>query len=805
MLIYFKCDIYNLLRLKGLRNLKFCEKDENILNNKILVEKILSLPNTKQININNQSIQKIRDKLIDFKTLFLNFKYFPTEDRTLTNVNKHSSIKNALEVHWPSQYYQGYSKLFKETLKSKFDHVIISPTTKFFDDFFEYFEGSVDFFENELLKNKSIKKVTFEFDDKKIDKEDNTWSWNKNDRHHGEYFNTIIKSTIKQKIKVIVDFKNFNKEEGLNSEYKRFIEFFNFFKLIQSDENLKNYLEIKNLKIEEINKFIEKVYFDEIKTIIVIDDQSKSKALKKFKDIELLDVNVDDWSYISTYEGHVDFEKATGKLEHSFHDLFEYDFFEHWSSDEFILNPGCCVPIVRKSYLDKSKKIIFNNLESIHFKYLDKDSYPNREKIFKNKIFEFPKSINFSKIKNFSIMNSPPCSLNSLKRLEKLEKLYFENNVDQKDNKWCELPTFKNLKKLKINLPYPFMSENRGNEFDVKNIENSTSLEEIELYIGESLNHDGTRWNTTDVDISNFAKLKNLKKLKLSTIDQTLIKNLDKLEYLEDLEIINPCMITADMKSDDGTIHEPLTEKDFHFLKDSKKLKRLKIFFPRFGEESHINLDVDKFLSLINPNLEVLDVDCNYEKNKLHLANEWYLQCITKFKNIVELDLDIGCNKGCDIKHDYSSEDNSPYQKEKRRREKNAINPVIIDLKKLRDLKKLSNFKCSFDENIGTRIENFQELNNINFNITVSNYDKFSTEDLEKIFENKGTVREKYLYNYQKNNPKEIINRKYDLSEENRNEYDKLESGTESKLTINNRSLLNILNERIRKKHKVKK
>ena len=68
--IYFKCDIYNLLRLKGLRNLKFCKKDEKILENKILTEKILSLPNTKQININNLSIQKIRDNLIDFKILF---------------------------------------------------------------------------------------------------------------------------------------------------------------------------------------------------------------------------------------------------------------------------------------------------------------------------------------------------------------------------------------------------------------------------------------------------------------------------------------------------------------------------------------------------------------------------------------------------------------------------------------------------------------------------------------------------------------------------------------------------------------
>ena len=67
-------------------------------------------------------------------------------------------------------------------------------------------------------------------------------------------------------------------------------------------------------------------------------------------------------------------------------------------------------------------------------------------------------------------MNSPPCSLNSLKKLEKLEKLYFDNNVDQNDNKWCVLPTFKNLKKLKINLPYPIETKNSGAEFDVKKI-----------------------------------------------------------------------------------------------------------------------------------------------------------------------------------------------------------------------------------------------------------------------------------------------------------------------------------------------
>ena len=61
------------------------------------------------------------------------------------------------------------------------------------------------------------------------------------------------------------------------------------------------------------------------------------------------------------------------------------------------------------------------------------------------------------------------------------------------------------------------------------------------------------------------------------------------------------------------------------------------------------------------------------------------------------------------------------------------------------------------------------------------------------------------MYNYQKNNPKEEINGPYSLPEENRNEHDELENSTESNLKINNRSLLKILNERIQKKHKVKK
>ena len=113
---------------------------------------------------------------------------------------------------------------------------------------------------------------------------------------------------------------------------------------------------------------------------------------------------------------------------------------------------------------------------------------------------------------------------------------------------------------------------NTNQKKKVINIDKSNKLEEIYLIIGKKLNYEETRWNTTDVDLTNFSNLKNLKKLEISSIDQTLIKNLSKLENLEDLQIVNPCMITKEMSSDDGTIHEPLTET-FNFLQNSKKLK----------------------------------------------------------------------------------------------------------------------------------------------------------------------------------------------------------------------------------------
>ncbi len=795
--IFFQCDIYNLLRLKNLKNIKLTEIDEDIFEKKIIFEKLLSLPNTQKININSKKISKYRETITKSKTLLLDYEYLEAEERNRTQVKKHEELKDTLEVHWPSQNYNGYSNIFNEIIKSKLDHVIINTVGSFLDNHFEYFDTTYDFISEKIIKNKSIKKITLELDFNDF--------WETVGRSCSEYSIRLIKDIIEKKIFCSINFKDLNSFDDFNSNYHKFIEIFKFFLNCQNKDTYKKFIEIKNLKNSDIEKFVDEIYLNEIKSVIVVDDQSNSETLKKFKDIELLDINLDDPYYLSIFEGPIDFDKLKKKSEESFKEFYEYDYFEgSWSISDFEKNPGCCVPIIKKSFLDQSKKIIFNNLENINFFYVDKEQYPNHEKLFENKTFQFPKSINYLKVKKFGLRSSPPCSLNSLKILENLEDLHFNNYINQKDPLCWEFPTFKNLKKLSLTTRYPFMKDNKPNVTKkVMNIDKSNKLEEINLDIGLTYNYEDTWWNTTDVDLTNFNNLKNLKKLEIKSIDQTLIKNLSNLENLEELEIVNPCMITKEMNSTDGIIHKPLTENDFDFLQYSKKLKILKIYFPRFGNEK-INVNIIKFFKLINKDLEQIEILCNYEKKELNLVHEWYNELITKFKKAKKITLDVGC-KDCEIKYDWDNDENSAYQKEKRRREKNAKNPIILDFKKINNIKNIEKLGFSFDENIGTRLKNTIELANTNLNLQIGFAEKnISNKELEEIFEKIGTKREKFLLNLQRKNlDKDITS--YHLEGKDEENYNKIEEEKESELTINSSIIFHILKKRIKEKKENKK
>ena len=253
-------------------------------------------------------------------------------------------------------------------------------------------------------------------------------------------------------------------------------------------------------------------------------------------------------------------------------------------------------------------------------------------------------------------------------------------------------------------------------------------------------------------------------------------------------------MITKDSNSDDGTIHEPLTEKDFDFIKFSKKLKKLRIYFPRFGD-AKINLKIDEFVKLINNDLEEIQIVCNYEKKELTRANEWYEKITTKFKNIKKIRLSIDCSD-CVIKQEYESEYDSAYQKEIRRREKNAKNPVVIDFKKISNFNNIEELDFSFDENIGTRLKNTIELSKSKMNLLIP--DKtFSIKELEELFDKIATNRQKFLLNLQKKNLEKDIT-SYNIEGKDKEEYNLIEKEEESKLKINNNNIFDKLKMRIK-------
>ena len=804
--IYTGVDFYNLSRLKNLKNIIFCGSMEEMLKKELIVNKIFNFPNHKKIKINQLPISEIKKKLTKGNTLYLDFTARQVEEYQ-TNVNFHSEIKDALEVHFPSQQYNGFTDRFNQVLNQEIKHVIIEPVNHFlWESLYEYSLSTINFVKDKIFKIKSLETITFKFDEKVKDVDDDNFH---SYRPFSIEFIKLLKDIINKKIKIVLHFKDLNTFSDLNENFEKYLYIFHFFINIQTNNELKNYLIIKNLDLKDVSKFFDDILYNKVKTIMVIDDQSESKFLKKFRDIEMILENdfipdyIVDGFHLNDERDYINFSKIKGKKEESFKDFFQDEIWYGYAilpETGFESNPGRCIVIVKKSFLDNSKKTIFNNLENISFQYVGKIPFDNYEKIFKNKSFSFPKSINHNSVKQLFIYNNPPVKLNSLDFLENLEKLYFRNYIDESDKNCWIFPKLNKLKYLELNIYFPFQS---SEDRTLKHIEQCKNLEEIHSEVGYCLNYDETRWVTLDVDVTSFKTLKNLKKLDLSSIDQTLVKKLEKLETLEEFELINPCMITENMRSDDGTAHDPMTEKDLEFLKHSKKLKKLRIFFPRNGEE-RINVDPKKFFSFINPNLEDIEIYCSFGKEELHLATDFYLEIINQFKNIKKIYLHVYCRNSPDLKYD--SEVEGAQEIAEAKQEKNAKNPVKIDFKDLVNHKSLEHLQLTFDSFIGTRLFNVPTLSNLNIKKLLIDKNKFKTEDLEKLFDKIGTKREKFLLNFNKKNKGEKVIYQRDLNEEESNLYEEIEDEKEKNLMINNShtSCLEILVDRIKEKQNKK-
>jgi len=532
--LFYNCDIYNLSRLKKLENIIFTKnKNDKEISNTIS-DKILSLPNHKKIKINNSLIKDIKDQYFKGQKMFLDYTYYPYDDNLYTDIKKHSKYNDCIEVHWPSQKFNSYKDKFKELLKQEIEHIIVGPTFDFLWETYMDYEGtSVSDFEKEFFKIKGLKKITFEFPDKPTNFDDDELTFQNKDYSGSimEEFISFLNKGLKKNIEIEIDFKDIKSFTDINEFHDEYIQLFYLYINIQNDKKLKDKFKIKNLTVQQCEKYFNQLIVDKFKSIVVIDDQSNSKILKKFKDIDFLLNYSIDWGldYLTINSGLIsyDISKIDSPEEEVFKNfLYEDDFWwTQFVNEKNYNNPGKVKVFVKKSLLDNSKKIIFNNLETISFHYIGKQSIYSDTNDFGEKTFVIPKSINFVNIKNLSISNSPYLNLPDLKVFENLETLNVSNHLNENKENYKTLPSFKYLKNFSIDMYYPVIKEEHKEP--LKNLENSQNLESIDINgihtTGYNPETDQERWSLSDVKLDKISSLKKLKQFKIDGVSFSLI------------------------------------------------------------------------------------------------------------------------------------------------------------------------------------------------------------------------------------------------------------------------------------------
>jgi len=810
--VYYGVDFYNLSRLKKLENIKITYQNEKD-NLNVTLDKIFNFPNHKKIKVNNVLIKDTKNNFLKSKNLYLDYTYYHYNDNLFTDIEKHPSIKECLKVHWPSQKYNDYKDKFKELLKQEIDHIIVSPAFDFMWETYVDFEGdSIDVLEKEYLKIKNLKKITFEFPNNPTLVDDDKLLWgNKDyDGYIMDKFIALIHQIIKKDITVEIDFKDIKSFFDLNDDHDEYVQIFNLFINIQSNPKLKNKFIIKNLNIKECEDYFNQLVLNKFKSIVIIDDQSNSDVLKKFQDIELLH----DWSIDSGLDAininggllKVDWSKLNTKKEEVFKDFVEENetWYQQFYQELHYKNPGKVKVIVKKSWLNNSSKLIFKNLETVSFHYIGKKMFWDEDNYFKNKIFLFPKSIDYKNIKNLSINKSPCFSLQDLKIFTNLESLIISNNLDESKPNFRTLPKFENLKNLNLNMYYPLIDSK--SEVALNNLENSFNLENIVISGVHTENDFTGRWSLTDIDIGNLHNLKKLKNLELSGVSLSDLKKLKSIKHLETFKLVNPTVITEEMASDNGTIDPPMTEENLNFLKDMNNLNELELYLPRSKFNSNFNSA--KLISLINPKINKLEIYCGFSKEKILETHKLYFECLNSFKEISTFVIEIDCTDAPELK--YNTKIDNAYEKALLKLNQGAENPVIIDFSKIKNMKQLDRFRISIDPNFGIKTQNTidiincKKITSISLNVNWT-YFKIDIKELNLIFDKIATERQKILINANKDKKYkdiELIDTRTDLDEEDKERYDLITEDVERRLVICGENLTTTIFNTYKKKVK---
>ena len=487
-------------------------------------------------------------------------------------------------------------------------------------------------------------------------------------------------------------------------EHSEYIKLFYLFINIQDHKKIKDKFKIKNLNIKQCVEYFEKKIIDKIKSIVVIDDQSNSKILKQFKNIELLhDYEFESGlEFLNINSGFISYEVSEIKSskDDSFRDFLWED--EEWwiqfAREKHFLNPGKVKVIVKKEWLDKSKQINLQNLNTISFHLIGKESWMG-ESFFNSKKFNFSKSINYKDIEYLNISKNFKVDLNDLTKFDKLSELKFNNHLFELNQNYRNLPTLTKLKKLIFSIGY---SAKEDETTKISNIEELVELEELEMDL-QTYNRDDDFSARVPVDLKKIHTLTNLKRLELNFLHLPFLKDIGKLDKLKNFELINPHIVRANSGEDFLPVDPPMTEENLSFLKDMSELEKLKLYLPRFNLETN-NFNSKKLISLINSNIKELRIHCGFGKDKINEVHDLFNEIIKKFKYLEILDLTIYCIDAPELKYDKRVKGGE--EKADLQRNNEAKNPLIMDFLKIKKLKNLKVFKIYNDSYFGNKILN---------------------------------------------------------------------------------------------------
>lgn len=784
--------IYQLERIKSLSNINIINENKKIENSDLCLVKILQLPSSKNIKINNSLIENYKKKYLNEKVLYLDFDINNINDEKISLGTDSKKKLKYKKINWFAKVRATdfNSEVMRSIIPEDIEHLIIGSAYEFIisSDYEAYY-----YVKENIDKCKKLKSVTFEISNKII-------NFKYDEDYHRDQFNGQlegrdvielfgwIKDLFDKYKNCEVIIKNLSEEDTWNSSY------FLFYWVIYSKSFNKNIIFEGFKPYEQIKSYCEDFLRNNVEVLHVIDEKdSEFDEVKNFNNIEIA-------------TGHEKFGVYTScglKREEYSENTQTYDNFICFFSEIFNYKKNKNPPaflIVKKDFLDNAKKNIFDNVKEVYFyKLANTDIFDNYSETIK-----YPNSINYKNCKILDISYGDKVDFKNIeKNFPNLESICIKSGViTTKDGR--NLPKLTNLKNIKIINSYEINGGDKNGEY--KNFTANQNLESIEILGLYCYNDDETSWQTSDVKCEEFKNLPKLKFLQLDGLEKQHLKNLNGLKNLEKLKL-RIGLITKSAGCYSGEFDKPYENEDFNFLSDLISIKELDIDFnTRYIRENYINIDFDKLLKSIPRTIEKLKLKIGFF-DKISEKTDELINAISKYlKNLNELDISIHFTKEIIAKKSTFEIENSDIQWNKG--DPSPFN-YTLDCNFLKDFKLLEKFGFSFEdshyykENDNSEttffIKNALVLLNLpNIKKIKINEQKFEDKDLNKIFFEKGNKTDQFLLQFNENSSqKEIIRYRNKLPKDAIEEYDKIEDKNNYYLIINSVSILEVLLKRL--------